>query len=130
MILNRLAMKHVLFGILFFLSGSISFAQTANTASCPSSKNLKEGVASGKIEVTLPNQLSPEDVATFAKYYEPFFFVDFNSKNHVATFQMVNNTADSRRVILRFLSANQIQTVLVDGKSYQLHDFYQNFLEK
>jgi len=123
-------MKHVLFGILFFLSGSISFAQTANTASCPSSKNLKEGVASGKIEVTLPNQLSPEDVANFAKYYEPFFFVDFNSKNHVATFQMVNNTADSRRVILRFLSANQIQTVLVDGKSYQLHDFYQNFLEK
>jgi hypothetical protein len=123
-------MKHVLFGILFFLSGSISFAQTANTASCPSSKNLKEGVASGKIEVTLPNQLSPEDVATFAKYYEPFFFVDFNSKNHVATFQMVNNTSDSRRVILRFLSANQIQTVSVDGKSYQLQDFYQNFLEK
>jgi hypothetical protein len=80
--------------------------------------------------VTLPNQLSPEDVATFAKYYEPFFFVDFNSKNHVATFQMVNNTSDSRRVILRFLSANQIQTVLVDGKSYQLQDFYQNFLEK
>jgi len=123
-------MKHVLFGILFFLTGSISFAQTANTASCPSSKNLKEGVASGKIEVTLPNQLTPEDVVSYAKYYEPFFYVDFNSKNHVATFQMVTNTPDSRRVILRFLSANQIQTVVVDGKSYQLQDFYQNFLEK
>ncbi|MEI8116524.1 MAG: hypothetical protein WCH03_03205 [Flavobacteriia bacterium] len=123
-------MKHVLFGILFFLTGSISFGQTTNTASCPSSKNLKSGVASGKIEVTLPNQLSPEDVASFAKYYEPFFFVDFNSKNHVATFQMVTNTPESRRVILRFLSANQIQSVLVDGKSYQLQDFYQNFLEK
>jgi hypothetical protein len=43
---------------------------------------------------------------------------------------MVSNTPESRRVILRFLSANQIQTVLVDGKSYQLADFYQNFLEK
>jgi len=123
-------MKHVFFGILFFLTGSISIAQTANTASCPSSKMLKEGVASGKIEVTLPSQLSSEDVANYAKYYEPFFFVDFNSKNHVATFQMVSNTADSRRVILRFLSANQIQTVVVDGKSHQLQDFYQNFLEK
>lgn len=123
-------MKHVLFGILFFLTGSISFGQTANTASCPSSKNLKSGIASGKIEVTLPNQLTPEDVASFAKYYEPFFFVDFNSKNHVATFQMVTNTPESRRVILRFLSANQIQIVVVDGKSYQLQDFYQNFLEK
>ena len=123
-------MKHVLFGILFFLTGSISFAQTANTASCPSSKNLKEGVVSGKIEVTLPSQFSPEDVASYAKYYEPFFFVDFNSKNHVATFQMVTNTVESRRVILRFLAANQIQIVVVDGKSYQLQDFYQNFLEK
>jgi hypothetical protein len=123
-------MKQVLFGILFFLTGSISFAQTANTASCTSVANLKEGVSSGKIEVILPSQLSPEDVASYAKYYEPFVYVDFNSKSHTATFQMVSNTAESRRVILRFLSANQIQTVVVDGKSYQLQDFYQNFLDK
>jgi hypothetical protein len=112
------------------VTGSISFAQSANSASCSSSKNLHEGVVSGKIELILPSQLSPEDVASYAKYYEPFFYVDFNSKNHVATFQMVSNTSESRRVILRFLSANQIQTVVVDGKSYQLQDFYQNFLEK
>ena len=96
-------MKHVFFGVLFFLTGSISIAQTANTASCSSTKNVKEGVLSGNIEVILPSQLSPEDVASFAKYYEPFFFVDFNSKNHIATFQMVTNTPESRRVILRFL---------------------------
>jgi hypothetical protein len=123
-------MKHVLFGILFFVTGSISFAQTTNFASCPSSNNLKEGVISGKIEMTLPNQLSPEDVASNAKYYEPFFLVDFNSKNHKATFNMVSNTPNSRRVILRFLAANQIHTVVVEGKSLQLQDFYQNFLEK
>lgn len=123
-------MKHVLFGILLFFTGSISFAQTVNTASCSSSKQLKEGVSSGKIEVILPSHLTPEDVASYAKYYEPFFFVDFNSKNHTATFQMVSNTAESRRVILRFLSANQIQTITVDGRSYQLQDFYQKFLEK
>lgn len=123
-------MKQVLFGILFLLIGSFSFAQTANTASCTSAAKLKEGVSTGKIEVILPSQLSPEDVASYSKYYEPFFFVDFNSKSHTATFQMVSNTSESRRVILRFLSANQIQTVVVDGKSYLLQDFYQNFLEK
>jgi hypothetical protein len=122
-------MKHLLFGILFFVTGSISFAQTANSASCPSSKTLKEGVVSGKIEVTLPNQLSSEDVASYAKYYEPFFYVDFNSKNHVATFQMVSNTPDSRRVILRFLSANQIQNVIVEGRVYTANDFYEAFLK-
>jgi hypothetical protein len=123
-------MKHVLFGILFFVTGSISIAQSANTASCSSVNHLREGVASGRIEVVLPNQLSSEDVASYAKYYEPFFNVDFNATDHKATFLMVSNTADSRRVILRFLSANQIQTVVVDGKSYLLQDFYQNFLEK
>jgi hypothetical protein len=123
-------MKHVLFGILFLFSACISFAQTANSATCSSVKNLKEGVSKGKIELTLPSQLSPEDVASYAKYYEPFFLVDYNSKNHVATFQMVSNTVEARRVILRFLGANQIQTVIIEGKSYQLQDFYQNFLEK
>lgn len=123
-------MKHVLFGIFFLFSGSIAFSQVANTASCSSITHLKEGVASGRIEVILPSQLSPEDVASYAKYYEPFFYVDFNSKNHVATFQMVSNTSEARRVIIRFLAANQIQTVNIDGKSYQLQDFYQNFLEK
>jgi hypothetical protein len=123
-------MKNVFFGILFCLFGTISFAQTANTASCKSVANLKEGVSSGKIEVVLPSQLSSDDVASYAKYYEPFFTVDFNSSNHTATFQMVSNTSDSRRVILRFLSANQIQAVVIEGKSYQLQDFFQNFLEK
>ena len=123
-------MKHVLFGILFFLTGSISFAQTANSATSLSTKNLTEGISTGKIELTLPSQLSSEDVASNAKYYEQFFVVEFNAKNHVATFKMVLNTPDSRRVILRFLSANQIQIVVVDGKSYQLQDFYQKFLEK
>lgn len=123
-------MKHVLFGFFFLLSGSFAFSQVGNTASCTSVKNLKEGVSSGNIEVTLPSQLTPEEVASFAKYYEPFFNVDFNSKNHVATFQMVSNTSDARRVIIRFLAANQIQTVIIEGKSYPLQDFYQNFLEK
>jgi hypothetical protein len=123
-------MKHVLFGILFFLTGSISFAQTANSATSLSTKNLTEGISIGKIELILPSQLSSEDVASNAKYYEQFFLVEFNAKNHVATFKMVLNTPDSRRVILRFLSANQIQIVVVDGKSYQLQDFYQKFLEK
>ena len=123
-------MKHVLFGFFFLLSGSFAFSQAANTASCTSVKNLKEGVSSGHIEVTLPSHLTPDEVASYAKYYEPFFLVDFNVKNHVATFQMVSNTSDARRVIIRFLAANQIQTVTIEGKSYQLQDFYQNFLEK
>jgi hypothetical protein len=123
-------MKKVLFGFLLSFSASLSFAQTTNSASCSSSKHLKEGISSGKIEIVLPSQLTAEEVASFGKYYEPYFFVDFNANNHVATFQMVSNTSESRLVILRFLSANQIQNVIVDGKSYLLQDFYQNFLEK
>ena len=123
-------MKHVLFGILFFLTGSISYAQTANSASSHSVNNLTAGISTGKIELILPSQLSSEDVASSSKYYEQFFLVEFNAKNHVATFNMVSNIPESRRVILRFLAANQIQSVIIEGKSYPLQDFYQSFLEK
>ena len=123
-------MKHVLFGILFFLTGSISFTQTANSATSNSAKNLTEGISTGKIELILPSQLSSEDVASYAKYYEQFFSVEFNAKNHVANLKMVSNTPESRRVILRFLAANQIQNVIIEGKSYPLLDFYQSFLDK
>ena len=111
-------MKKVLLGFFFALTGMISFAQTAHVASCTSISHLKEGVSSGNVELVLPQEITAELVAENAQYYVPFFTVSYNENNHLATFQMVANTSDARRVIIRFLSANQINTVLVEGKQY------------
>ena len=42
---------------------------------------------------------------------------------------MVNNDGKSRRVILRFLSANGIQFVKVGDKSLPLANFYEAYLK-
>ena len=42
---------------------------------------------------------------------------------------MVTNDSSSRRVIARFLSANQIASVVVENKVFTLNDFFENFLK-
>jgi hypothetical protein len=42
---------------------------------------------------------------------------------------MVNNDAKSRRVIMRFLGANKIQTVLVEDRVFPVTEFYNTFLK-
>ena len=57
------------------------------------------------------------------------FTIGFDEKSHLATFNMVTNDENSRRVITRFLSANQIQSVVVENKVFTLGDFFDNFLK-
>ena len=105
------------------------FGQKTLSASAANLAELKGGVASGHIQLTLPAEVTEENVIMYAKYYTNMFTVDFNAKSHVATFHMITNDTFSRRVILRFLSANQIVSVQVESKSYDLGAFFENYLQ-
>jgi hypothetical protein len=105
------------------------FGQKTLSATASNLAELKGGIASGNIQLTLPAEVSEENVIMYAKYYTNMFTVDFNAKSHVATFHMLTNDANSRRVILRFLGANQIATVQVADRAYDLGAFFDNFLQ-
>ena len=105
------------------------FGQKTLSASAANLAELKGGVASGHIQLTLPAEVTEENVIMYAKYYTNMFTVDFNAKSHVATFHMIINDANSRRVILRFLGANQIANVQVADRAYDLGAFFDNFLQ-
>jgi len=105
------------------------FGQKTLSASAANLAELKGGVASGHIQLTLPAEVTEENVIMYAKYYTNMFTVDFNAKSHVATFHMITNDANSRRVILRFLGANQIVNVQVADRAYDLGAFFDNFLQ-
>ena len=81
------------------------------------------------IEITLPKSVIKENVEEYGSYYVKILTIGFDEKTHLATFNMVTNDENSRRVILRFLSANQIQSVVVENKVFTLGDFYENFLK-
>ena len=122
-------MKILLSSLFVCLTLTVLNAQNANTAICGTKESLIKGVQSGLIELTLPENISKSDVEKYGSYYKNSFIISFDEKSHLATIKMVENTSNNRRVILRFLSANQIQNVVVEDKSFLVNDFYENFLK-
>lgn len=122
-------MKTFLMSIFFVVSTFILNAQDSNKAVCNSKSNLVKGVESGIIEMTLSEAVTRENVEKYAGYYKNIFSVTFDEAKHLITFKMLDNTSSNRRVILRFLSANQVQNVIVEGQLFLIHDFYENFLK-
>ena len=122
-------MKTLFYSLFILLVSSSLTAQVVNSASCISKSSLLSGKESGKIEITLPESVIKENVEEYGKYYIKMFTIGFDEKSHVATFNMVTNDENSRRVIMRFLSANQIQSVVIENKVFTLTDFYENFLK-
>lgn len=115
-------------GLIYFSILQVT-AQANYSASCKSKTSLSEGKSSGKIEITLPESVTKESVEEYGKYYTKMFTINFDEESQLATFIMVTNDSNSRRVIARFLSANQIQSVVVENKEFSLNDFFENFLK-
>lgn len=113
----------------FILTTFILSAQDANKAICSSKVKLVKGVESGTIELVLSEAITKENVEKYASYYKNIFSVSFDEKTHVINIKMIENTSSNRRVILRFLSANQVQNVVVEGQSFPVSDFFENFLK-
>lgn len=107
----------------------MGYSQDIRIASCASKASLIEGKNNGKIMLHLPQSVTADEVKENAVYYERSFTVAFDEKSHDATFQMLVNDPNTRRVILRFLAASQIQSVTVEGKTYSSSEFYENFLK-
>jgi hypothetical protein len=122
-------MKNLFSSICILLFSTSLTAQVVNSGSCKSKASLLSGKESGKIQITLPESVVKENVDEYGKYYLKMFTIGFDEKSHLATFNMVTNDENSRRVIIRFLSANQIQSIVVENKIFTLGDFYENFLK-
>ena len=119
-------MKSLFFSLVFILVGFIGYAQEA---SVQSAEDFKKSVVDGKITMTLPTEITIENVSKYSAYYTPFFITEFDEQNHQVKFNMVNNDGKSRRVILRFLSANGIQFVKVGDQSLPMANFYEAYLK-
>jgi hypothetical protein len=118
-------MKSLLFSSVFVLVGFFCFSQEAIITD---SEVFKKSVVDGNISMTLPSEITNDDVQKYSKYYTAFFTTAFDSKSHQVTFNMVNNEPKSRRVIIRFLSANGIQFARIGDSALPLSDFYDTYL--
>jgi len=120
-------MKTIVTALAFFISLSFSFAQ--QTATVKSADNLTSIKNSGSGEIILPGNLSAEDVKSKAKYYTKYFVVDYNQDTHVALIKMVENDAQSRNIIVRFLAACDVKDVNVGGKIVSRDNLFETYLK-
>ncbi len=118
-------MKSLFFSTVFILTGFWVFSQEAII---PDSEVFKKSVVDGNISMTLPMEITNDDVQKYSKYYTAFFTTVFDAKSHQVTFNMVNNDPKSRRVIIRFLSANGIQFARIGDSALPLSNFFDTYL--
>jgi hypothetical protein len=123
-------MNKLFFLILFVGFSSIGFSQ----------QGKKEAISLGKEELvqaknvgiytfTLPEGNTPEKVSENAKYYTMYFKVKYDADKREASLNMVANDEKSRHVICRFLVASGVDKVIVDGKAFQIEEYFQTYLK-
>ena len=122
-------MKSFLISISFLFAVAFVNAQNSNTAFCDSKSKLIKGIENALIEIKLPEAVTNSEVEKYAEYYKNAFVVSFNEKTHIVNIKMIENNSSNRRVILRFLGANQVHNITVEGNSFLMNDFYETFLK-
>ncbi len=120
-------MKTVLSTLLVLLSMTFSFGQ--DVAVVKSSADLLSIKETGKGKITLPQNLTAEQVKNAAQYYPKFFTVDFDESTKVATISMVENNEMSRSIIVRFLAGCSIQTINIDGMDVNRDNLFERYLK-
>ena len=115
---------------IFLAFVSISFfssAQIAKSANAGNAEEIKNNLNENKLVLTIPS-ITKEEVEKYAHYYVKSFNVKLSNKNQV-TFHLTENSANNNRVVLRFLSAINVQQIAVSEKDFALSDFYEAFLK-
>lgn len=124
-------MKALIYSFLMVVGlTSFSHAQEeAGTAVVKSKAELLAGKESGKYTFVLPETVTAEQVDQTSKYYTHYFTVNYSSSDRKAVLTMVNNDEQSRHVVIRFLIANNIQHVNVEGSLVLTQELYEKYMK-
>ncbi|MES2799024.1 MAG: hypothetical protein V4638_03345 [Bacteroidota bacterium] len=107
---------------------SVAMAQEGVAVS-PSKTEIAAGKTSGNFKFTLPEGTTAEDVAQNSKYYTHYFTVNYDAKSRVADITMISNDEKSRSVIIRFLVANSVEKLNIDGTLVSTGDYFEKYLK-
>ena len=83
----------------------------------------------GDYSFQLLDNYTDEIVKTNSKYYSMYFSVEFDEVKKELKLKMITNDEQSRHVICRYFSALNINKINIDGKEYELENFYQLYLK-
>ena len=88
-----------------------------------------EGKTNGRFKFKFPAELNKEDVDKSASYYAHNFAVNFDNISKEAEVIMASNTEQSRKIIVRFLSACGVQYIQMEDSVIALYPFYDMYIK-
>ncbi len=111
----------------FLLCGFALSAQ--KTATVASEKAIKESVSTGLYPFTFPDELGKEEIRKVGSYYEQYFSVNISEDDNKVSLKLTQNDVRSRMVVMRFLTANGIERVMVGSKELSIEEFNTLYLK-
>jgi len=122
-------MSRYLISLIVLLACTHFTAQQQSINTVFSSEEMLKEAKSGHFQWVFSAQTTQEEITNLAKYYTTFFTYTFNSDSKIVDVYPVVDSEDTRRVMLRFLGANQIKEIKVGEVSYELYVFYEKFMK-
>lgn len=121
-------MRTIVTLMVFLLTASFMAQPTVVTAGLKQNQMSVEA-KKGHFQWIFPNGFTKEKIDQLAKYYTSAFTYRFDAKSNQVDVYAVEDSEETRRIILRFLGACQFKTVKVEDKEYLLYEFYDQFMQ-
>lgn len=118
-----------IFLAIFVIIGLSGVAQQITVSSKFTASEITKEAKSGHFQWVFPAQTTAEAIQNTAKYYTTSFKYTYDATTQKVDVYPVADSDEVRRIMLRFLGANQVNKIVVGEESYELYSFYEKFMK-
>jgi hypothetical protein len=122
-------MKSILFSVLFLVITSTYFSQGISiVGKAQTVTELVQSKNSGIYTFYFPETITKDKIETAANYYPTYFSYSINEEENSIKITLLENSANNRRIIMRFLMSARLQKIKVGDSELLIQEFYDNHL--
>jgi hypothetical protein len=118
-----------IFLAIFVTFGLSIVAQQITVSSKLTATEITKEAKLGHFQWVFPAQTTAEAIQNTAKYYTTSFTYTYDATTQKVDVYPVADSDEVRRIMLRFLGANQVNKIVVGEESYELYSFYEKFMK-
>jgi hypothetical protein len=122
-------MKSILFSVLFLVITSTYFSQGISiVGKAQTVTELVQSKNNGIYTFYFPETITKDKIETAANYYPTYFSYSINEEENSIKITLLENSANNRRIIMRFLMSARLQKIKVGDSELLIQEFYDNHL--
>ncbi|MFM7667072.1 MAG: hypothetical protein ACKO7D_02670 [Bacteroidota bacterium] len=122
-------MKSIFFSFLFSALALTSYSQeNVIIGKSQTVSELAQSKNNGVYTFYFPTSITKDKIETAANYYPTYFSYSINEEENSIKITLLENSANTRKIIMRFLMSARLQKIKVGETELFIQDFYQTYL--